>query len=204
MAERWQNRIVGEAEVDPATLVPHPLNARRHPLPQVSALNGVLSEVGFVQRIIVNQRTGHILDGHLRAEMAVGRHEPTVPVVYVDLSEDEERLILSVFDPISAMAESDRETLDALLASVTADGALGELLAAMAGAAAPVAFPALPDGDRGAFVTMTFSVTAEQKDAIDEALTLAKRTGLEDAAGANGNGNALAHVAEVYITSMAS
>lgn len=42
-----------------------------------------------------------------------------VPVAYVDLTEDEERKALLSLDPIAAMAEADKEALDALLREVS-------------------------------------------------------------------------------------
>lgn len=48
LRENWRNRIVGHADVDPATLTPNPRNYRRHPERQVSALMGALDEVGWV------------------------------------------------------------------------------------------------------------------------------------------------------------
>ncbi len=89
-ATTWQNRIIGEGEEDPSQLLANPSNFRIHPKPQQDALSGVLSEVGWVQRVLVNQRTGHVIDGHLRVSLAISRNEPTVPVIYVDLSPEEE------------------------------------------------------------------------------------------------------------------
>lgn len=114
----WANRIVGEADVDPATLTPHPQNWRQHNDRQADALTGVLREVGWVQRVIVNERTGHLLDGHLRVALALDARAATVPVVYVDLSEDQEKLVLATLDPIGAMAEADAGVLKALLDEV--------------------------------------------------------------------------------------
>jgi DNA modification methylase len=57
-----------------------------------------------------------------------------VPVLYVDLSPDEEALVLATLDPISAMAERDDEKLRALLADITVDDAgLAALLGDLAG-----------------------------------------------------------------------
>ena len=61
--------------------------------------------------MVVNHTTGHLVDGHLRVELAIASGQPTIPVVYVELSEDEERIILSSLDPIGAMATADREKL---------------------------------------------------------------------------------------------
>jgi hypothetical protein len=129
-APTWRNRIVGEAEVSPNDLLANPLNYRVHPRNQVDALAGILGEVGWVQRVIVNRETGHIVDGHARVGLAISRMEPTVPVVYVDLTDAEEKLVLATLDPISAMATADKAILDQLLADVsTGDAALQELIA---------------------------------------------------------------------------
>lgn len=124
-----RNRIIGEGDEDPAQLLANPLNWRAHPTRQREALEGVLKEVGWVQRVIVNRRTGHVVDGHLRVEVALKRAEPSVPVLYVDLTEAEERLVLAVLDPIGGLATTDAERLEALLHEVTtADAALMGLL----------------------------------------------------------------------------
>jgi hypothetical protein len=118
---RWANRIVRHADVDPRTLSANPANWRVHPKAQADALAGVLSEIGVVQSVIVNERSGRIVDGHLRVQLAVERGEPTIPVGYVDLADGEERLVLATLDPLSAMAETDADALRDLLGSVTAD-----------------------------------------------------------------------------------
>ena len=105
MADAWKHRIIDTAEVDASTLMANPKNWRLHPDAQRQALAGVLGTVGWVQRTIVNKRTGCIVDGHLRTEMAAEKHE-IVPVGYVDLSEAAEALILASLDPIGTQAEA--------------------------------------------------------------------------------------------------
>ncbi|MEX1253324.1 MAG: hypothetical protein WEE64_03190, partial [Dehalococcoidia bacterium] len=94
--------------------MPHPENWRLHSSYQADAMTGALNEVGWVQNVVVNRQTGRILDGHLRVQLAMDNGEPTVPVSYVDVSEDEERLILATFDPLGQMASAAGETLAAL------------------------------------------------------------------------------------------
>jgi DNA modification methylase len=139
--------------VDPRSLTPHPDNWRRHPRAQQRALAGALAEIGWVQQIIVNRRTGHLVDGHLRLELALARGEPLVPVLYVDLGEDEEREVLLTLDPLGTLAEADAGRLAALLAQVTpADAALSTMLVELAerhgirqaGRIDPDAVPPLP------------------------------------------------------------
>src|SRR5665811_1943179 len=66
----------------------------------------------------------------IRDRLAISRHEPSVPVLYVDLSAEEEALVLATLDPIGAMADRDTARLEDLLAGVTVDDAgLRRLLA---------------------------------------------------------------------------
>ena len=126
----WKNRIVGTAEVSPDELLANPYNWRIHPQAQQDALEGVLREVGWVQDVLVNQRTGYVVDGHLRVLLALRHSEPTVPVKYVDLDEAEERLILATLDPLAAVAETDKAKLVELLHEVSiGEAAVQQLLA---------------------------------------------------------------------------
>lgn len=125
----FASRIVGDGEEAPDQLLANPLNWRRHPKEQQDALEGMLRTVGWVQRVIVNRTTGHVVDGHLRVELALRRGEPTVPVIYVELSETEERAVLAAIDPIGGMAVTDQAQLDELLDGlVTGDEGLDALL----------------------------------------------------------------------------
>ena len=117
-APRWASRIVGEADIDPRKLIPNPQNWRKHPKAQQVALAGALDEIGWIQRVIVNKRTGNMIDGHARVELSLRAKEPSVPVLYVDLSPEEEAIALATFDPLSAMAIKDQTILDALLRSI--------------------------------------------------------------------------------------
>lgn len=49
----WRNRIVGSEQVPPTDLLANPNNWRTHPPKQRDALRGSLSEVGWVQQVIV-------------------------------------------------------------------------------------------------------------------------------------------------------
>jgi hypothetical protein len=134
VAVAWRNRILGAGEEAPDQLLANPANWRIHPKAQQDALAGALDQVGWVQQILVNRRSGFVVDGHARVALALSRGEPTVPVLYVDLDPDEEALVLATLDPISAMAERDDEKLRALLADITVDdAALLALLGDLAG-----------------------------------------------------------------------
>jgi DNA modification methylase len=116
----WRNRIVGQGEEAPDQILANPANWRTHPGAQRDALRGSLSEIGWVQQVIVNRTTGHLVDGHARVEEAISAGAPTVPVLYVELTPEEEKLVLASLDPIGAMAQADATKLDELLADLNA------------------------------------------------------------------------------------
>lgn len=112
-------------------MLAHPKNWRIHPQHQQEALAGVLDSVGWVQQVVVNRRTNFVLDGHLRAALAISRREK-VPVVYVDLSEEEESLVLATIDPVSALAVTDQGKLNELLGDIdVANAAVDQMLYAL-------------------------------------------------------------------------
>jgi DNA modification methylase len=113
------NRIVGHADVPPEELAANPRNWREHPTIQRDAMRGVLDTVGWVQDVIVNKTTGRIVDGHLRVELARQNGEATVPVVYVELTDEEERLVLATLDPLAGMATPNRTLVAEILAGLT-------------------------------------------------------------------------------------
>lgn len=119
----WRNRIVDSGTEAPESLAANPANWRVHPQHQKAALAGALDTVGWVQQVLVNRRSGYVVDGHARVALALARKEPSVPVLYVDLAPDEERLVLATLDPIGALAGHAEERLGALLADVSVDDA---------------------------------------------------------------------------------
>jgi len=124
---------VGYSEEEPDQLLANPSNWRIHPAAQQNALSGVLKEIGLVQNVVANRTTGHLVDGHLRVMLAMRENQPVVPVTWVELSEEEEHLILASLDPLAAMATADAGALNALLSSVqSGEAAVTAMLAELA------------------------------------------------------------------------
>jgi hypothetical protein len=117
-AAPWRNRIVGYGEEAPDQLLANAKNWRIHPQHQQKALSETLRTVGIVQNVLVNKRSGFVVDGHLRAAMGISEGQPTIPVTYVDLSEQEEAAVLATLDPLSAMAAKDEEIFKDLTAGM--------------------------------------------------------------------------------------
>lgn len=179
--QTWRNRITGSGSEPPDQLLANPLNWRTHPPAQREALRGSLSEVGWVQQILVNKTTGHVVDGHARVEEALSRGEPSVPVLYVELTPAEEAVILATLDPISAMAGRNDELLAELLADVeVSDEGLQKLLADLAGAELKVG---LTDPDEAPPVAETpYVKTGELWQLGDHRLLCGDSTKAEDVA----------------------
>ena len=94
----WRNRIVGQATRNPLSLVPNPYG-QVEPLDfELDMAWGTLEKIGWFLPVIVNQVTGHIVDGHSRVTMAITRGEALVPVMYLELSIEEERRVRDFFD----------------------------------------------------------------------------------------------------------
>jgi hypothetical protein len=108
-------RILGYRKKRAASFRFNPLNPKVHPEAQRGALRTMLSEIGWVQGVIENKRTGNLIDGHARIEEEL-QEDPNqvVPYLVVDLSPAEEKAILATLDPIGAMAEVDPELVDQL------------------------------------------------------------------------------------------
>jgi hypothetical protein len=148
--------------MDPAELVENPLNWRRHPPEQLSALAGSIAEVGWAGACLLNSRSNKLIDGHARLKLALDQGAGKIPVLVGSWTEEQERLILATLDPIADMATADPGKLAALLAgcreslpAIEEGGvpaqALSALLAGLAGKhgigeskeapSAPVTFP---------------------------------------------------------------
>jgi hypothetical protein len=167
----WQNRIVNLAVEDPEQLLAHPMNARTHPGAQRNAMRGVLDEIGWIAPVIVNDVTGTMIDGHMRCEEAISAGEH-VPVLHVELTEEEELAMLALYDPIGMAARYDQELLSELADAVqVGDMALQTMLDQLQ-AAAPIADDsedASVFGDETEFKSI---VLIYSQDRYDEMLSL--------------------------------
>jgi len=118
------DRIIGFDRKPANQFQYNPLNHRTHPMKQREAVEASLRSIGWISGVIENKTTGNLIDGHERIWQALQQGEETpVPYFLVELSEEEEKLALAVFDKITGMAEVDPEILEELLKQVNTDEA---------------------------------------------------------------------------------
>ena len=131
---QFRDRVKELRRVKAADLITNPKNWRRHPKAQAAALRGLLREVGYADALLareLNDGQLMLIDGHLRAETT-----PTmeVPVLVLDVSEEEADKLLLSLDPLAAMAKQDPDRVKALIESVrTDDAAVEDLFRRIAG-----------------------------------------------------------------------
>jgi hypothetical protein len=112
-----RDRIKELRRVLAADLRPNPRNWRTHPHPQRDALRGVLAEVGYADALLARELPDgslQLVDGHLRAETTP---DAMVPVLVLDVSEEEADKILLTLDPLAALAGVDETQLADLLST---------------------------------------------------------------------------------------
>lgn len=112
----------------------NPRNWRAHPKAQRDAMKGVLAELGFAGAMLARELpdgTLQLIDGHLRGETLPADFQ--VPVLVLDLNEEEANYLLATHDPLSALATQDDSKLIELLHAIDSDDAavqkmLGDLV----------------------------------------------------------------------------
>lgn len=164
-----RDRIRELRRVPARLLRPHPRNWRTHPQAQQDALRGVLAEIGYAGALVARELPDgalELIDGHLRAETTP---EMEVPVLVVDLTEAEARLLLAVHDPLAALAERDEQALAGLLAEVdTQNAAVAALLDEMTAAARDPAAPADDAEPPEVDIPRLFQVVVECRDEAEQ------------------------------------
>jgi hypothetical protein len=116
-----RDRIQDFRRVPARELLDNDGNPRRHPQAQRDALRGVLEQVGIAAALVAypSQRNGGkltLVDGHLRKQ----DFDLDWPTLILDVTDEEADLLLATHDPLAALAEYDRDKLDALLEQVRA------------------------------------------------------------------------------------
>lgn len=99
--------------LDPHALAENPSNWKFHGAEQLGAIDELMAAVGWAGALLLNERTGRLVDGHGRLALA-RRSAAPVPVLVGDWSEEQERQILLFLDPTGWMATADATALKML------------------------------------------------------------------------------------------
>jgi hypothetical protein len=116
-----RDRIKELRRVPAGQLRPNPLNWRTHSEAQRDALQGVLAQVGYAGALLARELPDgslELIDGHLRAETTP---DVAVPVLVLDVNEEEAKLILATHDPLAGMAGMSSDALQSLLEEIETD-----------------------------------------------------------------------------------
>ena len=128
-----RDRIKEFKRVRADQLLPNPKNWRLHPREQQDALRGVLSEIGMADAVLVRELADGqlmLVDGHLRAETTVDQE---IPVLVLDVNEEEADKLLATIDPLAEMAQMNKDALGDLIGDVeSTNAAVAELLEGLA------------------------------------------------------------------------
>ena len=99
----------------PSELGAHPDNWRVHDRSQKEILSAAIRAGTFIDPILYNLRTNRIVDGHGRKQVAIRDKISHVPVLTCWLSDEQEILVLTQKDNISALAKTNPAALQSLL-----------------------------------------------------------------------------------------
>jgi DNA modification methylase len=137
-----RDRVEELTRVRAGDLLPNPRRWRLHPPAQRAALRALLKEIGYADALLA-RRDGDrmvLIDGHLRQGLDPNQ---VVPVLVLDVTEEEADTLLATLDPLACMVEPDPEALSLLLQRVhSSSRAVMDLLADLAkGAGLPAAVP---------------------------------------------------------------
>jgi len=127
-----KDRVKELRRVPASELRANPKNWRRHPPSQEAALRGVLEDIGFADAVIARETDDglELIDGHLRQEVM---GDQVVPVLIVDVTEEEADKMLLTYDPLAMMAHADQDQLLHLLRDTQFESkAVNDMLEAVA------------------------------------------------------------------------
>lgn len=112
-----RDRVVEMRRVPASDLKSHPSAWRLHPEHQRGALKASLGNIGMVDAVIARETEDglQILDGVLRAEVM---GDELIPVLIVDLDDQEAAKMLATFDPIGDLAMKDDAAFALLLPEI--------------------------------------------------------------------------------------
>jgi ParB-like chromosome segregation protein Spo0J len=193
-------------------LIPYAKNARIHNEAQIAQIAGSIKEFGFNNPVLIDKDNG-IIAGHGRVLAARKLGLKEVPTIQLDhLSENQRKAFILADNRIAMNSHWDEEILSLELSDLkdaldlTDLGfEVAELDKLMNGILPLDEMPDLRIGDREPIQQMTFKLHDDQVDTIDQAIEYVKKNfDIKNELNENSNGNALAMMAELFMTQNAN
>jgi ParB-like nuclease domain len=187
-----------------AALIPHARNARTHSDAQVDQIAASIREWGWTAPVLIDEE-GVIIAGHGRVLAAAKLNIDEVPVMIArGWSDERKRAYIITDNKLTENGGWDQALLSAELIAIgeglrPLTGFNADELRALSIGVPEMEFPDIPEGERGDFRTMNFTLHKDQVVAIEAAIAAALAAGPFDSANPNRNGNALTHICESYL-----
>ena len=202
-------KIVDKIEQwDIEKLIPYAKNSRTHSDEQIAQIAASIKAFGFTNPILVGS-DGVIVAGHGRLSAARKLGLSQVPVIVLDHLSDTERRALVIADNQLALNAGwntellsiEIQELKDLDFDIDLLGFTDEQLEDFVNEADSIDMPDLNSEDRQPIQQMAFILHDDQVSEVKRAIEIAKKMGpFLDTGNENSNGNALARVAELFIT----
>lgn len=207
-----RDRVVRMERMRAGDVRKNPRNFRTHPKAQAEAQLAVMQRVGFAGALLAYHPDDGgalmLIDGHLRQELTP---DDTVPVLVLDVNDDEAAQILASYDALGSLAGTDRDMLAGLMAGPAVGGlleaapglsdALAKLLDATAGdVVEPIEPPVLDSAEGKPFRQMTFTIHESQVETVISAIRAARGSADNSGPNHNSNGNALVRVCQEFLS----
>ena len=114
----FRDRIKELRRVKAADLIANEKNFREHDRRQEDAMIELLSEIGYADALVAYETTDglKLINGHMRKGLTPDQE---VPVLVLDVTEEEADKLLATFDPVSSFATTNKEKLSELLKTLT-------------------------------------------------------------------------------------
>ena len=186
-------------------LIPYVNNTRTHSEDQINQIASSIKEFGFTNPVLIDAQGG-VIAGHGRIMGAKKLSLTEVPtIVLSSLTEAQKKAYIIADNKIALNAGWDEDLLQLELMALDELGFdysnLGFDFDIDIEELDDEEFePDIKTGDREPIRNMTFTVSDEQHELIEEVLKLAKEYPLQDPAGINenSNGNALYYICELF------
>jgi hypothetical protein len=190
--------------LDIESIICNPKNNNKHPAEQIKILEKNIKYQGFRNPLVISGRSGFLIAGHGRLEAAKNLGIKKIPVMIQDFeNEAQEYAYLTSDNAIAAWAEIDLSLINMEISDLGMDFDIDLLGIKDFKLIEPeeVSMPVM-DGKDPDCQQVTFTLSNEQKDFLDEAMKKAKsELDCTDGINQNANGNIVGAIMRNYVNS---